>query len=205
MGTRDPRFDAYIEKSAPFAQPILEHLRAVVHAACPEVEETMKWSMPHFMYEGMLCGMAAFKAHCTFGFWKGALIFEDQAKSTEAMGHYGCITTLKDLPPKKEIVAQVKRAMALNEQGIKVPKKRKPALVREKVAFPAELTDALALKKHAKARATFEAFSPSHRKEYAEWIGEAKGEETRKRRLTQTLEWLAEGKARNWKYEKRTG
>ena len=199
MGTRDPRIDAYIAKSADFAQPILEHIREVVHAACPTVEETMKWSFPHFMYNGMLCSMASFKAHCSFGFWKGALLF-DSARDREAMGQFGRITKISDLPPKKELMAYVKNAMKLNDEGAKVPKIRKPGLPRR--AAPAEPPADLvaALKKNAKARATFEGFPPSHRREYIEWITEAKRDETRLKRLAQTIEWLAEGKQRNWKY-----
>ena len=199
MGTRDPRIDAYIAKSADFAQPILEHLRRVVHEACPQVEETMKWSMPHFMYEGMLCGMASFKAHCTFGFWKGSLLVGDNDGAAErAMGQFGRITSVSDLPPKKTLVALIRRAMKLNEDGVaaRVPKRApRPA---------AEVPDylAAALAKNRRARTTFEGFSPSQRREYVEWVAGAKREETRARRLATTLEWLAEGKPMNWKYAK---
>ena len=199
MGTRDPRIDAYIAKSADFAQPILEHIRDVVHAACPTVEETMKWSFPHFMYNGMLCSMASFKQHCSFGFWKGALIFGSE-RDREAMGQFGRITKLSDLPSKKELMAYVKKAMALNDEGAKVPKVRKPDLPRRVVPAEPPSDLAAALKKNAKARATFEGFPPSHRREYIEWITEAKRDETRQKRLAQTIEWLAEGKQRNWKY-----
>ncbi len=74
--THDPRIDAYIAKSVPFAQPIMEHCRALIHEACPEVTETIKWGMPSFEYKGILCGFAAFKAHCSFGFWKHAILAE---------------------------------------------------------------------------------------------------------------------------------
>jgi uncharacterized protein YdeI (YjbR/CyaY-like superfamily) len=199
MGKRDPRIDAYIERSADFARPILEHLRTTVHEACPQVEETMKWSMPHFMYEGMLCGMASFKAHCTFGFWKGALVLgEDGGATKDAMGQFGRIERVADLPQKKTLVALVRRAMQLNEQGVKSPTRaRKPKP-------PAEVPDDLsaALARNRKARATFEGFSASQRREYVEWIADAKREETRARRLATTLEWLAEGKPMNWKYQK---
>lgn len=198
MATRDARVDAYIEKSAEFARPILTYLREVVHAACPEVEETLKWRMPHFQYRGMLCGMAAFKQHCTFGFWKGALIVEGSGENQQdAMGQFGRITTLSDLPAKKVIIGYIKKAMQLNEEGVKAPKQTstKP---RGPLEVPKILIDALA--RNAKARSTFEKFRPSHRREYAEWIAEAKTEATRERRLATALEWLAEGKTRNWKY-----
>ena len=199
MGKRDPRIDAYIERSADFARPILEHLRDTVHEACPQVEETMKWSMPHFMYEGMLCGMAAFKAHCTFGFWKGALVLGDSdGAAKDAMGQFGRIERISDLPPKRTLVALVRRAMQLNEQGVKSP-------VRARTPKPpAEVPDDLsaALARNRKARATFEGFSAAQRREYVEWIAGAKREETRARRLATTLEWLAEGKPMNWKYQK---
>ena len=197
MGTRDPRVDAYIARSAEFARPILSHLREIVHSACPEVEETLKWSAPHFMYRGMLAGMSAFKAHCAFGFWKGSLVTGgDGGVEAQAMGQFGRITSLDDLPPRRVIIGYVKQAMKLNEEGVKTPKRRKTP--KPEPLMPAELAAALA--KNAKARATFDAFSPSHQREYVEWIAEAKGEETRQRRLANALEWMAEGKARNWKY-----
>jgi uncharacterized protein YdeI (YjbR/CyaY-like superfamily) len=198
MTTIDPRVDAYIAKSAEFAQPILAHLRAVVHAACPEVEETMKWSFPHFMYKGMMCSMASFKAHCAFGFWKAELLMADDAKR-EAMGHFGRIESVKDLPSKKVLAAYIKQAMKLNDEGVAAPARAKPAAPRE-LLIPDELT--AALKKVPAARKHFEAFSPSKQRDYAEWITEAKTEATRTRRLEQAVEWIGEGKSRNWKYEK---
>lgn len=200
MGTRDARVDAYIEKSADFAKPVLEHLRALVHATCPDVEETMKWSFPHFMYGGMLCSMASFKAHCAFGFWKGALVLDDTSRDTEAMGNLGRITSVRDLPPKRTLAGWIRKAMALNEAGVKAPMKRKPALKKPPLRVPPELVDALA--RNPKARATFDAFPPSHRKEYVEWVAEAKTEATREKRLETTIEWLSEGKPRHWKYQK---
>ena len=199
MGTRNPQVDAYIAKSQPFARPILEHLREVVHGACPDVVEEMKWSMPHFMYKGMLAGMAAFKAHCTFGFWKGKLILGKDEMNREAMGHFGNIRSLDDLPSKRTLAAYVKKAAKLNEEGVKVPRAPK-ARVPGAVTVPADL--AAALRRNRKARASFEAFSPSHRREYIEWITEAKREETREKRLATTIEWLEEGKPRHWKYLK---
>ena len=198
MAKKDPRVDAYIKRAAPFARPILKHLRKIVHAGCPDVEETVKWSMPHFDYKGVMCGMAAFKEHCAFGFWKEALIF-DREKATEktAMGSFGCIRSLADLPNEKTLIGYVKKAAALNEAGIKAPGRSKPAK-REPIEIPDYF--AAALKKNARARKTFEALSPSHRREYLEWVTEAKREETRKQRLTMSIKWLAEGKARNWKY-----
>lgn len=202
MGTRDPRVDAYIARSAEFARPILTHLRDIVHSACPDVEETLKWSAPHFMYRGMLAGMASFKAHCAFGFWKGSLITGgDGGTETRAMGQFGRITSIDDLPPKRVIAGYVKEAMRLNEEGVKTPMRRKGP-PRPDLATPDELT--AALKKNPRARATFDAFSPSHRREYVEWIAEAKTEETRKRRLASAIEWMSEGKSRNWKYMSRT-
>jgi uncharacterized protein YdeI (YjbR/CyaY-like superfamily) len=199
MGTRDPRVDAYIAKSAEFAKPILAHLREVVHAACPEVEEAMKWSHPHFSYRGMLCGMAAFKQHCTFGFWKFDLIVAADPASEAAMGQFGRITKLSDLPSKKVLTGYIKQAMKLNEDGAKALWLEKRAKPKPAAKVPDDLTAALA--KNKKARTVFEAFPPGQRREYIEWITEAKREETRKKRLAQTIEWLAEGKRRNWKYE----
>ena len=198
MAAKDPNIDAYIAKSATFAKPILKHLRKVVHAGCPKVEETMKWSMPHFDYKGMLCGMAAFKEHCSFGFWKKSLILgQDRAAEKAGMGSFGCIRSLADLPNEKTLIGYVKKAAALNEAGIKAPGRSKPEK-REPIEIPEYF--AAALKKNARARKTFEGFSPSHRREYLEWVTEAKREETRKQRLAMSIKWLAEGKARNWKY-----
>lgn len=198
MSSKDPRVDAYIRKSVPFAQPILLHLRAVVHAASPKIEETMKWSFPHFMYKGMLCGMAAFKAHATFGFWKGSLIVDrDGQPANEAMGQFGRITSVKDLPPRKVLIGYVRSAMRLNDEGVKVPARAKPKSPRP-IVVPPDL--AQALRKDAKARAMFEKLTPSHRREYCEWVASAKREETRVRRLATAMAQIAAGKPQNWKY-----
>lgn len=197
MVTRDPRIDDYIENAAPFARPILKHLRSVVHDACPDVVETLKWRMPSFEHKGLLCGMAAFKQHATFGFWKHSLVVEGASeKEREAMGSFGKLTSIDDLPSKTVLARYVKKAVKLNEDGVKAPRDKHPK--KKPVAMPKELEAALA--KNKKARATFEAFSPSHKKEYMEWIGEAKGEDTRARRVATAVEWMSEGKPRNWKY-----
>jgi hypothetical protein len=196
----DPRIDAYIAKSADFARPILERVRALVHEACPDVEETIKWGMPHFVKGGILCNMAAFKAHCAVGFWKGELIFGAPAGG-EAMGHLGRITTLKDLPNKKDFVGYVKQAVKLNAEGAPAPSRVRPATPKPEAVVPPYL--AAALKQNAAARATFDKLPPSHRRDYIEWMEEAKTETTRDKRLAQALEWLAEGKSRNWKYERK--
>jgi uncharacterized protein YdeI (YjbR/CyaY-like superfamily) len=196
MGTRDPRVDAYIRKSAAFARPILAHLREVVHDSCPDVTETVKWNSPSFEYKGLLCGFAAFKAHCTFGFWKHALVVGDDPKAEEAMGSFGRLTTLADLPPKAALRRYVKKAMRLNDEGVRAP--REKSLPRKPIRMHPELKQALA--RSRKAAATFEGFSPSHKREYLEWIAEAKRDETRARRIAQAIEWLSDGKPRNWKY-----
>ena len=201
MPTLDPRIDAYIEKSTEFAQPILTHLRMLVHKACPDVKETMKWSMPHFEYKGMLCGFAAFKQHCAFNFWKQKLMETDAFPAEKtAMGSFGRITSKKDLPADKVIIGLIHQAMELNEKGIKVEKKKPSAAAKKELVIPDILVTAL--KKNKAAQATFENFPYSCKKEYVEWITEAKTEPTREKRLATTLEWLAEGKRRNWKYEK---
>lgn len=197
MGTRDPRVDAYIAGAAPFARPILEHLREAVHAACPPCEETLKWRSPTFLYRGaILCGMAAFKQHAMFGFWKGALI-DAGGKIDLAMGQFGRLESIADLPGKRALAGYIKQAMALEDAGVKAPRtksgKPKPA-----PKVPEDLARALA--RNRRARQTFEEFSPSHRREYVEWITEAKRNDTRQRRVAQTIAWLAEGKPRNWKY-----
>ena len=203
MKNTDPRIDAYIAKSADFAKPVLRHLRKLVHEGCPEAEETMKWSHPSFMCGGkILCGMAAFKAHCTFGFWhKGmeAVLGSDGANAGEAMGSLGRITGVDGLPAERTMLRYIRKAAALNESD--APGRPRPAgKPAPALKVPADL--AAALKKNRKAAATFEDFSKSHRNEYVDWITEAKRDETRAKRLATALEWLAEGKSRNWKYEK---
>jgi hypothetical protein len=200
MGTRDKRVDAYIARSADFAQPILRTLREIVHQGCPEVVEEMKWSSPHFNYKGMFCGMAAFKEHCVFGFWKGSLFLDPQDKAAEAMGSFGRITSLKELPGKKALLGYLRKAMAVNDAGLTVP--RKAASSAEKKTFKAPPYFLAAVKKNKKALATFEAFPYSKKKDYVEWVTEAKTQETRQRRLQTSVEWMAEGKSRNWKYER---
>lgn len=195
--------DAYIAKSADFAKPILTHLRELVHKACPDVVETIKWGMPSFEYKGILCGFASFKAHCSFGFWKASLMKDNElllsnAKSEAAMGHLGKLTSLKDLPSDKRITAWIKDAMRLNDEGVKVEKK-KPVTQKE-LEIPGYFTKAV--QKNKKAWKVFEAFSPSNKKEYVLWVDEAKTEDTRNKRLEQAIEWMAEGKPRNWKYMK---
>jgi hypothetical protein len=206
MGTKDPRIDAYIAKAAPFAQPVLKHLRKIVHAGCPGVQETMKWSMPHFDYKGIMCGMAAHKQHCSFGFWqRAALALDGKGEDAEGMGQFGRITSLADLPDEQTLIGYVRKAVALKDSGAAPSKPRKPA-AKPKVGLTdlqVPQTLAEALKRSAKARATWEKFSPSHRREYIAWLTEAKRDETRERRLETALEWLAEGKSRNWKYERK--
>lgn len=194
MGIRDPRIDAYIARQRDFARPILTYLRGVIHEACPNVEEDLKWSSPAFMYHGILAGFAAFKEHVGFGLWKHELLLGE--RSGGGMGSFGRITSLQDLPPKKELLALVRRAMKLNESGTPAPRMAKSP--RKAIPVPADLKAALA--KNERAMATYNAFSPSHKREYHEWISEAKAEATRERRIHQAVEWMAEGKARNWKY-----
>lgn len=200
MPTLDPRVDAYIAKSALFARPILVQLRALVHEGCPQTVETIKWGAPHFDFEGPMAMMAAFKAHACFGFWKQKLVMTSE-REMDAMGQFGKLVTVADLPADREIVAWVKKAAALNASGVKLPTPKKHP--KPPIALPEELAAAFRLKKHAKAKTTFEGFSPSHRREYLEWIVEAKGEATRAKRVATTLEWLAEGKSRNWKYQRK--
>ena len=202
MASKNPRVDAYISKAAPFAQPVLNHLRSLIHKICPSVEETIKWGMPSFEYKGILCGFASFKQHCTFGFWKASLmkdkVLMENARSEVAMGHLGRITSLKDLPSDKKITGWIKEAMKLNEEGKKVVK-AKP-VVKKELVIPAYIPTAI--KKNKKAWSTFEQFSPSAKNEYVYWITEAKTEETKNKRLVQAIEWMADGKPRNWKYMK---
>jgi hypothetical protein len=195
--TRDKRIDAYIAKAAGFAQPILKQLREVVHEGCPEVEETIKWRMPAFEYKGPLVGMAAFKKHAAFGFWKHKLVVGEDRQTT-AMGSFGCLTSLDDLPSRKALVALVRKARKLNDEGVKVVRD-KTTKGKKRATMHPELKAALARSK--KAQATFDAFPPSAKFEYVEWVAEAKGDDTRARRVAQSVEWMAQGKRRHWKYQ----
>ena len=197
MGKKDPRIDAYIAKSADFAKPILDELRKRVHAACPDVEENMKWSMPHFEYKGKLFAhLAAFKAHAAFGFAHSGL--RDAGKAGEAMGHFGRLTSVKELPGVKDFDAMARQAMALRDAGVPI-RPPKPRAEKKELVVPDDFL--AAIKRNKKALAAFEAFSYSHRKEYVGWITEAKREATRASRMKQAIAWMAEGKPRHWKYQ----
>jgi uncharacterized protein YdeI (YjbR/CyaY-like superfamily) len=201
MGKKDSRVDAYIKKSAEFSRPIMLHLRELVHQGCPEAEETIKWGVPHFVYKGMLCSIAAFKQHCAFGFWKGKLMASlkaDDQQWAEAWGQYGRLTSLDDLPPDKVILKQVKEAAKLNDDGVKAPPQRK---AKEKAPLIVPPDFKKLLKASPAAQTTFDGFTYSHKKEYLEWIIEAKTDATRQRRMASAIELLAEGKSRNWKYQ----
>jgi uncharacterized protein YdeI (YjbR/CyaY-like superfamily) len=203
----DKRVDAYIAKAAPFAQTVLTHVRELVHKGCPNVVEDMKWSRPFFLHDGViLANMAAFKAHCSFGFWgaeMGKVLRDDGVLEDGGMGSLGKITSVKDLPVDKKMVEYVRQAVKFIDAGLgdnrvtvarRVVKAPKPA-----VETPAEF--AAALKKNKAAGKVFAALSPSCKREYVEWIADAKREETRARRIAQAVEWIADGKQRNWKYQ----
>lgn len=201
---RDPRITAYIKKAQPFAQPVLKHLRQLVHNACPGVEEAIKWGMPSFEHKGGLCSMAAFKQHAIFGFWKTDLLKDPQgylqkhkAQGGDAMGNLGRITSLKDLPPDEVIIDFIKQAVQLNDDNIKLPTKTQ----KTELVIPDYFAAALA--KNKKAKTNFDAFTYSQRKDYLQWITEAKTEPTRNRRIASAVEWLEEGKSRNWKYSRK--
>ena len=205
MSNRNKAIDAYILKSAAFARPILIYIRELVHLICPDVEEKMKWSFPHFDYKGeMMCSMAAFKQHAAMSFWKAALMKDavllETARSEEAMGHLGRITSLKDLPADKKLAGYIREAMKLNELGKKLPSKTKPSEKKE-LEVPEYFIKVL--KKNKKALQTFQAFSFSHKKEYVTWITEAKTEETRNKRMDTAVEWMEKGKGRHWKYQRK--
>lgn len=202
MSEKDLRIDEYIEKSAAFAQPILKHLREVVHKACPQVEETIKWGMPHFDYKGIMCSMAAFKQHVAFGFFKASLLEDAEGILTLAekhsMGHLGKITSVKDIPKDNVLKSYIKQAMKLNDDGVKLAKP-KAAKIKELDTLQ-DLQKALS--KNKTASKIFEEFSLGKRKEYIEWLEDAKTETTREKRLLQAIEWISEGKIRHWKYQK---
>jgi uncharacterized protein YdeI (YjbR/CyaY-like superfamily) len=205
MEAYDSRTDEYIARAQPFARPILQHLRELVHKACPEVTETIKWGAPFFEYKGFMCMMAGFKNHASFGFWKGKLMSDpngimDKGEGDKtAMGHFRALKTLEDLPANKILIAYIKEAMRLNEEDIKVAPKPKTAPMAEQ-PVPDELATLLAA--NPTSRKQWEAFAPSHRREYIKWINEARTAPTKQKRLATTIEWLLEGKQRMWKYQK---
>ncbi len=196
--------DQYIAKAQPFAQPILKHLRELIHQACPEVTETIKWSFPVFEYKGPLCNIAAFKQHCVLGFWKASLLDKEgkvlTLKDRNSMGHLGRITSLAELPSDATLLKLIKLAVKLNQEGVKVQRRvsKTPKIVAVPDAFQQ------ALKRNQKAKKVFETFSQSHQNEYNEWIAEAKTDATRDKRIATAMEWIADGKGRNWKYESKT-
>ncbi len=207
MEQYDPRVDAFIGKSAPFAQPILQHIRQLVHETSPLIMETIKWSCPFFDYKGTLCHMNAFKAHVGFGFWdSGALLdtgnYLKRGDEKDAVGNFGRITTLADLPPDHILQDFIRQAMAANEKGAK---SARPVAVKkteaEKTALVMPDYFAAILDQNPKAKETFEKFGYSHKKEYLQWITEAKTEATREKRMAQAIEMMAEGKSRHWKYQ----
>jgi uncharacterized protein YdeI (YjbR/CyaY-like superfamily) len=192
----DERVDSYIAGQADFARPILEHLRAAVHAACPECEEAIKWGMPAFLYKGkQLAGMAAFKAHATFGFWQRSGARGEDSKAG-AMGDFGRLTSVADLPDAAQLAALIHKNMALIDAGAKTVRNK---TVKAPIEMPDDL--AAALSAAPAAQATFDAFSPSCRREYLEWVTSAKRPETRTKRIAEAVAMMAEGKKRNWKYE----
>ena len=195
----------YIAKSAAFAQPILFYLREIVHEAVPAIDEEMKWSRPFFVYRGIILGnISAFKEHCSFGLWGAEAAEALRAvgvASSEAMGTFGRITSVKDLPPRKKLVTYVTNAAKLIDEGARTKSLvRQPRVAKPAVNVPEAL--ATALKKNKPAAKQFDAMSPSCRYEYIEWIADAKRDETRDKRVATAMEWIAEGKSRNWKYEK---
>ncbi|EJL75666.1 YdeI/OmpD-associated family protein [Chryseobacterium populi] len=197
------KVDGYIEKSQDFAKPILHYIRETVHEFCPEAEETMKWSFPHFIYQGKnLCAMASFKQHCTFGFWleKEMKTMQQITQNIEknSMFSLGKITKIEDLPSKSQLKKAIKEAIELAELGVTL---KKAPVSKTEVEIPDYFRKAL--DKNKKAGEVFKKASPSFRKEYVMWVTEAKTENTRNKRLEQSLEWIAEGKSRNWKYEKK--
>ncbi len=192
--------DEYISKAQDFAKPVLKHIRKLVLETVPGVEEVKKWSFPHFDYKGStLCSMASFKEHCAFGFWKASLMKDPHKlmNGKDAMGHFGRITRLKDLPSDKIMKEYIKEAAKLNENGVKVVKPKKAA--KEELESPDYFKKALS--KNKIAMKNFESFSPSAKRDYIEWLVEAKTEATRDKRMETALEWITEGKKRHWKYQ----
>jgi uncharacterized protein YdeI (YjbR/CyaY-like superfamily) len=205
--TLNAKVDEYIAKAQPFAQPIMEHIRELVHKACPDVEETIKWSRPFFEYrDEILCNMSAFKEHCSFGFWGkeiAAVLRGAGLQVEDAMGSLGRITSLKDLPSDKQMLGWIRQAAGFVDSGQHTsPIKARRMVVKLKKPLETPADFATALRQNKKAAAVFAAFSPSCKREYVEWIADAKRAETRDKRIATAMEWIAEGKQRNWKYQR---
>ncbi len=206
MAKKEKRVDAYIAQSADFAQAILKHFRTLVHNTCPKLEEKIKWGFPHFDYKGgPMCSMAAFTSHCAIGFWKAELMRNGttlvaNAKSESAMGHFGKVKSLQDLPADKTIVAYIKEAMRLNEAGIKLSTKKPSAITKQELEVPKDFFQLLSKTKGALRQ--FDAFTPGRKKDYLKWIAGAKTETTRHKRMNTAVAWISEGKDLNWRYSK---
>ena len=204
MENLDPRIDAVIAKSVDFAKPILVHLRQLVHQACPDIMETIKWGMPFFDYKGAVCYMAAFKQHCAFGFWKTGMLNDEykvlKLGEEKSSGSFGRISSIYDLPSDEVLIAYIKQAVALNKNGIKKPAKPRSVVDKDLLIVPDDFKRLL--EDNAAAKEHFDKFSPSKQNEYIDWFVEAKTEATKQKRMEQALEWIAEGKSRNWKYQK---
>jgi len=201
----DPAIDTYIAKAEEFARPILEHWRTLVHQNCPDVEEAIKWGIPHFDYKGdHMCVMAAHKAHCSFTFLKGQLMTDPRLKAAKDLKPVkrllGKITQFSELLPDQEFIAMIKEAVQLNEKGVKVQREKsteeKPKVLETPDYFQDELEG------NPKAKEVFESKSNSFRKEYIIWISDAKTDATRQKRIAEALEWISEGKGRFWKHQK---
>jgi len=207
QGRLNPQFDEYQEGASDFAKPIMAHLRKLVHKQCPEVVEAIKWGNPHFDYKGeVLCIFAAYKNHCSFGFWKESLMSDARLKANPdlkaAKRFMGKLTSLSDLPSDSELIAFIQEAMALNDRGVNRAPRRDAKLAKAaEIAIPDAFAEQLS--RHVQANQVFQSKSPSFRKEYVVWIADAKTDQTRQKRIDESLEWIAQGKGRFWKYEKK--
>ena len=195
--SRDERIDTYIGRAQPFARPILERIRERVHSALPQAEETLKWSAPAFTLDGkIVLIMASFKAHASLNFWRGQELCGDEAKA-DGMGQFGKLRSLDDLPPPDELDRLIREA---GELARAAPAPRKVKHAKQEAELHPQFAAALA--KTPEAKAALEGFSPAARRDYVDWIAEAKRDETRQKRIASAVDWLSEGKKRNWKYEK---
>jgi uncharacterized protein YdeI (YjbR/CyaY-like superfamily) len=198
-----PAIDEYINKSEEFARPILLHLRKIIHLACPDVEETIKWSFPNFEYKGqILCSMASFKKHCSFGFWLGAEMEDPENILNKVgntnMGNFGKIINHNSLPDDNIIIKYIHEAMKLSESGTK----KKTSKIKDKKSLEIPVYIIEFIEKYPKAKVVFNNFSNSCKKEYVQWIEEAKQVSTKLKRLEKAVSMMEEGKEFNWQYKK---
>jgi hypothetical protein len=198
---------AYAAAMPAYAQPIFAHLRALIHTTCPDTDEAIKWSIPHFERDGdYLCIFAASPGHASFTFYKQQLMSDPRLRDNlnlPAIKRFmGRLTSLSDLPDDATLAAMLQEAADLNARGVRLPDRapKTPPVIDMPSAVATAVATALAA--NPAAQAVWDAKSAAWRKDYLVWITAAKTDPTRDARIAEALDWIADGKARFWKYQK---